>query len=127
MQYALFDDIKGQATIGAKPVASGKRGDTVTATFRPSAASDAGFAGFGIATGRTGQRYVFAQTTVEQAMLYDKALFAVGTIESGEMVVGSDVLPFWFDGIPENTNLFVHVLDPDTDDCPAILSDLAAA
>ncbi len=127
MQYALFEEIKNQATIDTKPVAGGKRGETVSAAFRASAATDAGFSGFGIATGHSGQRYVFAQTTVEQAMLYDKALFAVGTIESGEMIVSGDALPLWFDGIPEGMNLFVHVLDPDSADSRAVLEDLKIA
>ena len=124
MQYVLFNDISDQAEIGTKPSATGTQADSIKIDFRSSAAAEAGLGSFGIAIGRSGQRYVFAETTVEQAMLYDKALFAVGEMARGKMTVSADALSLWFDGIPEGTSLFVHILDAQCSDYAEIMDDL---
>lgn len=123
MQYALFEDIKSRAAVETKPAASGKQSETVSVKFKPSAATEAGLGGFGTATGKSGSRYVFSKTTVEQATLYDKALFAVGDMTSGSMTVSSNVLALWFDGVPQDADLFVHILEANQD-CGAMLEDL---
>jgi len=120
MQYALFEEIKNRATVEAKPA---RQAETVSVAIKPSAAMEAGLGGFGTATGKSGSRYVFSKTAVEQAMLYDKALFAIGDMTSGDMSVSSDALALWFDGVPSDVNLFVHILEADQD-CAAVLDDL---
>jgi len=123
MQYALFEDIKCRAMVETKPAKSGRQAGAVWVTIKPSAAMEAGLGGFATATGKSGSRYVFSKTTVEQAMLYDKALFVVGDMAAGDMSVSSDVLALWFDGVPQDADLFVHILEANQD-CAQALDDL---
>ncbi|MGI9354902.1 MAG: hypothetical protein ACR2PF_07045 [Rhizobiaceae bacterium] len=123
MQYALFEDIKNRATIESRPAKSSVRVERVDVAIKPSAVMEAGLGGFGTAIGKSGNRYVFSKTTEEQAMLYDKALFAVGHVTAGSVSVSSDVLALWVDGVPRDADLFVHILELDQD-CAAALQDL---
>ena len=124
MQHTAINKVRNFARVDTKLSALGTPSKTIVACFKPSSVADAGFGGFCTSIGSSGQRYVFSKTTTQQAILYDNALFAVGDIGSGKMIVGDDALSLWFDGISRNAELFVHILDGKDGDRDTVMRDL---
>ncbi|MDD9911297.1 MAG: hypothetical protein OXR62_16640 [Ahrensia sp.] len=125
MQHDLFDNIAEKAQVTALPVTSNAASKPVAIDLTPSAVGQVGLDGYAMALARSGRRCVFRQTTVREAMFYDKAIFAVTNTSTGEVLAGTDVLTLWCGGDVHKGGLFVHLLDADQD-ASLILADLAS-
>lgn len=102
---------------------SGRFGDPSAARLIKSVVDEAGLGKFVYLQGASGRRYVFSAIRLEQAALYDHALFAYSDTavdRDGDIHIRSS-----FTDLPSGSSaLYVHLLD-DEDDCGSqTLADL---
>lgn len=85
-----------------------------------SVVDQAGLGQFVYLLGKSGRRYVFSSISIEQAALYDHALFAMTDIGSDIVRFGRDILDFG----TSRSMFYVHLLDEDREEIHDVICDL---